>query len=123
MECVTERAENRIAANDEGGYGRAAACRNMADVRREIDRVDREIVALIAERQNYIEQAGRIKASRDTVRDDARVEDVIAKVRAAAVREGAQPELAETVYRAMVEWCIRYEFTVFDAIGDEHRNR
>ncbi|RMF11233.1 MAG: chorismate mutase [Alphaproteobacteria bacterium] len=87
----------------------------MTDVRREIDRVDRAIVALVAERQNYIEQAGRIKTGRDTVRDPARIEDVIAKVRAAAAREGAHPDLLETVYRAMVEWCIKYEFTVFDA--------
>lgn len=87
----------------------------MSDVRREIDRLDRDIVSLLAERQNYIEQAAHIKQSRDTVRDDARVADVIAKVRASAARVGAHSDLAETVYRAMVEWCISYEFTVFDA--------
>ena len=95
-----------------------ARCTSMSDVRREIDRLDREIVTLLAERQNYIEQAGRIKQSRDKVRDDARVADVIAKVRARAAEVGAHPDLAETVYRAMVEWCIAYEFTVFDKKGD-----
>lgn len=89
-------------------------CTSMTDVRREIDRLDREIVTLLAERQNYIEQAGHIKQSRDSVRDEARVADVIAKVRARAADVGAHPDLAETVYRAMVEWCIAYEFTIFD---------
>jgi isochorismate pyruvate lyase len=93
----------------------AFPCRDMVDVRREIDRVDRLIVALIAERQNYIEQAGRIKSSRDTVRDMARVEDVVAKVTTEAKRNGALPELVETVYRTMMEYCINYEFNVFDA--------
>lgn len=93
-------------------------CASMTDVRREIDRLDREIVTLLAERQNYIEQAGHIKQSRDTVRDEARVADVIAKVRARAADLGSHPDLAETVYRAMVEWCIAYEFTVFDKKPD-----
>lgn len=103
------------------GHGRAVPCKDMTDVRREIDRVDRAIVALIAERQNYIEQAGFIKQSRDTVRDQDRVEDVIAKVCAAARREGADPDLVETVYRTMVEWCINYEFTVFDDLDRQSR--
>ncbi len=105
------------AANDihnHSGHGEAYNCADMKDVRREIDRVDRHIVSLIAERQNYIEQAGRIKASRDTVRDEARVEDVVAKVRAAARESGANPDLIESVYRTMIEWSINYEFTVYD---------
>lgn len=89
-------------------------CHAMADVRREIDRVDRLIVRLIAERQNYIEQAGRIKQSRDAIRDNARVEDVVAKVIRQSKCEGADPALVETVYRTMIEWCINYEFTIFD---------
>lgn len=91
-----------------------ATCHSMVDVRREIDRVDRLIVRLIAERQNYIEQAGCIKQSRDAVRDVARVEDVVEKVVHQAGLEGANPALVETVYRTMIEWCINYEFTIFD---------
>lgn len=98
----------------ETGWEQAMPCTDMQDVRREIDRVDREIVRLMAERQNYIEQAGRIKQSRDTVRDEARVEDVVDKVKAAAQGEGANPDLVETVYRTMIEWCINYEFRVYD---------
>ena len=36
----------------------AADCRTMADVRPEIDRLDRAVVAILAERQSYI---GRIR--------------------------------------------------------------
>lgn len=115
----TQTATDRIASNNPSGAELAVQCRDMTDVRAEIDRVDRAIMRLIAERQNYIEQAAGIKQNRDTVRDENRVADVVAKVRAAAEAEGADPALAETVYRAMVEWCINYEFKVFDALGDK----
>lgn len=91
----------------------------MDEVRREIDRLDREIVALLAERQYYVESAGHIKPSRDLVRDNARVEDVVAKARARANETGASPDLVETVYRTMVEWFIAHEFEVFDAAREK----
>nr|WP_279347195.1 chorismate mutase [Govania unica] len=90
----------------------------MIDVRREIDRIDRAMVTLIAERENYIQQAGHIKQSRDTVRDEARIQDVLDKVTVTAQATGANPDLVTTVYRTMMEWCIAYEFTVFDAKGE-----
>ncbi|MBO6634374.1 MAG: chorismate mutase, partial [Parvibaculum sp.] len=50
-------------------------CNTMPEVRREIDRIDRQLVKLLAERQGYIEQAGAIKGERTAVRDNARIED------------------------------------------------
>ncbi len=89
-------------------------CASMADVRREIDRVDRAIVALLAERLDYIRQAGNIKKRRAEVRDEARVADVLAKVTAEARRAGADPDLVVKLYRELIEWSIAYEFIVFD---------
>ena len=40
---------------------KAKHCETMADVRREIDRLDRELVRLMAERLRYIEEAARVK--------------------------------------------------------------
>ncbi|WP_338116375.1 chorismate mutase [Thalassospira lucentensis] len=42
---------------------KANHCETMSDVRENVDRVDRLLVALMAERLNYIEQAARIKPS------------------------------------------------------------
>ena len=55
-------------------------CNTMQEVREEIDRIDRDLVKLLAERQGYIEQAGVIKGERSAVRDEARIEDVVQKV-------------------------------------------
>jgi len=51
----------------------AATCQTMADVRYEIDRLDRVLVALIAERQSFMDAAARIKGHRGLVRDEARM--------------------------------------------------
>jgi isochorismate pyruvate lyase len=92
----------------------AAACRSMTDVRREIDRLDQALVALLAERQTYIERAAEIKQARSAVHDQARIDDVIAKVLAAAKAEGLSAAIAEPVWRVLVDRCIAHEFAVFD---------
>ncbi|PWR25470.1 chorismate mutase [Zavarzinia aquatilis] len=87
----------------------------MEEVRAEVDRLDREIVRLLAEREQRIADAGRIKESRDIVRDEARVEDVVTKVRALAQNHGASPDLIEAIYRDMMERFIAHEFVLWDA--------
>ena len=86
----------------------------MQDVRREIDRIDELLVELLAERQSYIEAAGRIKPNRSDVRDPARIEDVVSKVIAASNRSGLSPAISEPVWRTLIEKCITHEFDVFD---------
>jgi len=90
-------------------------CQSMEQVRQEIDRIDRLLVGLLAERQTYVTRAAQIKPSRDVVRDPARVEDVISKVKATAADAGFSPKIAETVWRAMVEEFIAYEDREFVA--------
>lgn len=92
----------------------AEPCENMVDVRRNIDRVDRALVELLAERISYIEQAGHIKPERGAVRDSARIEDVVSK----AIAHGADFDLPDgylnDVFRHLIEWSIAHEFEVFD---------
>jgi isochorismate pyruvate lyase len=92
----------------------SATCQTMADVRHEIDRLDQILVALIAERQSYMDAAARIKGHRGLVRDEARIEDVMAKVSVSAKREGLSLSIAEPVWRTMMERCIAYEMAAFD---------
>jgi len=92
----------------------AAQCQTMQDVRCEIDRLDRELVRLLAERQTYIEAAARIKRSRDTVRDPARIEDVVQKVLVQAEREGLSAAIAEPVWRELIERSIAHEYEKYD---------
>jgi isochorismate pyruvate lyase len=86
----------------------------MADVRHEIDRLDQVLVALIAERQTFMDAAARIKGHRGLVRDEARIEDVMAKVSVCCASQGLSLAIAEPVWRTMMDRCIAYEMAAFD---------
>lgn len=84
-------------------------CETMADVRREIDALDDAIVALIVERSGYVAQAARIKQDAGQIVDEARIEFIVARVRAQAERLGAPPAVLEAAYRAMIAASIEFE--------------
>ena len=88
----------------------------MAEVRAEIDALDRAIVALLADRLHYIDEAARIKPARDQVRDEARIADVLAKVSAEANRLGADATVIAKAYRALIEASITHEFERHDEL-------
>ena len=89
-------------------------CETMAQVREGVDALDRALVAVLAERQRYMDAAARIKPSRDRVHDAARIEDVVAKVKARARASGLSEAIAEPVWRTLIDRCIAYEFEVWD---------
>jgi len=84
-------------------------CRSLAEVRAEIDRLDEQIVRLLAERGGYVLAAARFKNSADEVRAPQRVEQVIDHVRELAAHHGALPEVVERVYRTMIAAFIEAE--------------
>jgi isochorismate pyruvate lyase len=89
----------------------------MEELRVAIDALDVELVQLLARRQAYIERAAILKTDRGTVRDEARIEDVVQKVLAAAKQAGLSPAIAEAVWRVLIERSIQHEFQKFDAKG------
>ncbi len=90
----------------------------MTEVRAEIDALDREIVALLADRLHYIDEAARLKLGRDQVRDEARIADVLMKVEAESRRLGANSTVVAAAYRPLIEASIVHEFGEFDKLHD-----
>jgi len=86
-----------------------AKCCSLEEVRDNIDRLDRLIVSLLAERGAYVSQAARFKKDSDAVKAPQRVEQVIAKVRALSEEVGANPQVIEQMYRAMIAAFIEQE--------------
>ena len=86
----------------------------MAELRQAIDTLDARLVALLAARQTYIERAAQLKTGRDQVRDPERIEDVVAKVIAEGRKAGLSADIAEAVWRSLIEASIRHEFEAFD---------
>ncbi|SDW02066.1 isochorismate pyruvate lyase [Arthrobacter sp. yr096] len=86
----------------------------IESIRAEIDELDRQIVGLVARRQHWVVEAGKLKADRAAVQAPGRVEKVIAKVRDLAEESGAAPEVVERTYRAMIAAFIDLELSVHE---------
>lgn len=90
-------------------------CESMTDVREGVDAIDRELVRLLVTRQGYMHAAARIKQNRDAVYDAERIEDVVSKVLDEAKKQGLSADIAEPVWRKLIERCIAHEFETWDA--------
>lgn len=84
-------------------------CATMDDVRVEIDRIDAQLVTLLAERWGYVDRAWRLKSSPDQAVVPWRIQQVIDRVRAQAQAANVPPALAEAVWRQIIGWGIQYE--------------
>lgn len=85
-------------------------CRNMAELRTEIDALDGRIIELLARRVTYIDRAAELKPAEGLpARIDSRVEEVVQRVRSRAETEGFDPVLAERIWRQLIDWSIARE--------------
>src|SRR3954470_17376612 len=114
MASPTIPAYNSAAMQNDAPLTAPDACASMNELREAIDTLDSRLVALLAVRQAYIERAAQLKTGRDQVRDVERIEEVVAKVIAEGRRSGLSAEIAEPVWRTLIEASIRHEFDAFD---------
>jgi isochorismate pyruvate lyase len=92
---------------------RVKRCATLADVRREIDRLDRRIVALLSERSGYVGEAARIKERASQIVDRARIDEVVGKARTRAMALGADGDTIARIYEAMIGAFIAFERRAF----------
>lgn len=86
-----------------------AACNSREDVRYEIDRLDKALIGLMAERWQYVHRMSEIKTSAHEANVPSRVQEVLDNVAAAAHAADLPPELAEAIWRKFIEFAIAYE--------------
>ncbi|MEM6415189.1 MAG: chorismate mutase [Pseudomonadota bacterium] len=85
-------------------------CGSPDDVRSEIDRLDRALVDLLAERWGYVDRMWHFKkleASSASV--PWRNTEVVEKVRKRAEDAGMPPEMAEALWRQIIGWGVQYQ--------------
>ena len=87
-----------------------ASLPDMKALRAAIDSVDRELAGMLAYRSALIDRAAQIKAKAGLpARIADRVEQVAANARRNAVAAGYDPDLAEALWRVMMEHFIAQE--------------
>ncbi|MBD3241963.1 MAG: isochorismate-pyruvate lyase [Chitinivibrionales bacterium] len=94
-------------------------CSCLEQVRREIDRIDREIVYSLRLRAEYVEAAAKYKRTDDDVRADGRVTAMLAERREWAECDGVSADLVERLYRLIVAHGIAHEQGLVQARREE----
>lgn len=91
---------------------------DMDALRAAIDALDRDLAALLAYRTRLIDRAAAIKAGADLpARIGWRVEEVAANARRNALDAGYDPDLAEALWRLMMDHFIAQEARI---LGEDH---
>jgi isochorismate pyruvate lyase len=89
-------------------------CSSLDEIRAGMDQVDREIVALIARRVEYVKCAAKFKTSSAAVADPDRMAKVLRTRREWAEAAGLDGETVERLYRDLVAYCVGEEHKQFE---------
>ncbi|MGC4847441.1 chorismate mutase [Micromonospora sp. DT15] len=87
----------------------AETATTLTAIRARIDELDRDLVGLLARREELVRQAAPLKSDAQAVRAPDRVAQVVARVRTLASEAGADPDLIERIYRGMIQAFIDME--------------
>jgi len=88
-------------------------CSTLDEARIEIDAVDKEIVELIAKRNEYIKQIAHFKTTIEEVKAEERIADVISKVRQQAIELDLSPNLINDLFIRMIDGMVESEISEF----------
>ena len=89
-------------------------CTSLEEVRANIDRIDDDIIKLIAERTDFVRQAVLFKKDEEGVKAPDRVKAVLERVNEKAVKYGAPADITVTVYRNMISGFVNMELDSFN---------
>jgi isochorismate pyruvate lyase len=82
----------------------------LGDLRQAIDGVDQELVSLLAKRLALVNQVVDIKKQHGLpAAIPERIEEVVTRTRAEAQRQGFLPDVAEKIWRLLINEMIAYE--------------
>jgi isochorismate pyruvate lyase len=81
-------------------------CKNIEEVRREIDRIDAEIIGLIGKRLDFIKAIIKYKNNEDDVYATDRYNAVIEERRKMAILNNLRPDVIEKIYKLMMDYFI-----------------
>ncbi|WP_414621219.1 isochorismate lyase [Calothrix sp. CCY 0018] len=84
-------------------------CKNMSDIRAEIDKLDRQLIELIGKRFAYVKAASKFKTSETSVKAPERFQAMLKQRRVWAEEEGLNGNAIEKMYRDLVNHFIEEE--------------
>ena len=71
--------------------------------------MDQALLALFAERHQYVTRMAEIKTDPHEARDPVRIEAIIEKLRTRSLALDLDEDQAELIWRTLIDWNINYE--------------
>ena len=93
----------------------ASACRNLADVRRAVNAIDRDLIRLLARRQKYALAALRFKHDRKSIADPAHRRKMFAQRKSWAALGSLNTRMVQKIFQAIVDESKRLHLAGFRA--------
>lgn len=94
-------------------------CQDIASIRREMDRINNELLLLLTERTAYVRRAGDLKSKTTKVADDRqRVADQERKIIDRSIELELPTEISVPSFRVIMETSILYQQRYIDLLTD-----
>jgi isochorismate pyruvate lyase len=90
-------------------------CADLQEIRAEIDRLDRQIVAGLGERARYVTAAAKFKTDASSVKASERLAAMLTRRRAWAEEEGLSADVIEKLFQDLVAYFIQKEMAEWNA--------
>lgn len=84
-------------------------CKDINEIRTEIDSIDKEIIAAIGMRYQYVRAASKFKKTEEGVKAPDRVKAMLLSRRAWAQEAGLNPDIIEKIYSDLVSYFVNEE--------------
>jgi isochorismate pyruvate lyase len=88
-------------------------CASLQEVRNEVDKIDSQLVELIAQRSHLIRQAAGFKESVEEVKAQERINDIIQRVRKKAIELNVNPNMISDLFKIMIDEMVETEISEF----------
>lgn len=85
-------------------------CISAEEIRTEIDKIDREIFELFADRHRYVEEIVKFKTDKAGIIAQERKDRVIQQRKDWALELGLNPETFKKIYQVLIDSNIEHEF-------------
>lgn len=81
----------------------------MDEIRQEIDRIDKQIISLIADRYTFVKAVTQFKKTTDEIKAQERYDAVLVARGKLAAEYGLDPEMVQEMWTVMMNWFIEKE--------------
>ena len=92
-------------------------CRNITEIRSEIDLIDQFIVKTIGKRFQYVKTAAKFKTNEQDVKAEDRFRAMLKIRRKWAVESGLDADVIEKIFKDLINYFINAELSAWEKIS------